>query len=64
MLAKSRLGSNSQRLGVVLSGWGVGGVVGVAAILPAVDNPFAPTGYASIAGLMAVGVLLSVKFRD
>jgi hypothetical protein len=39
-------------------------VVGVAAILPAVDNPFAPTGYASIAGLMAVGVLLSVKFRD
>jgi hypothetical protein len=31
-------------------------------MLPAVDNPFAQRGYAIIAGLMAVGALLSVKF--
>jgi len=64
MLANSRLGSDSRRLGLVLSGWGVGGVVGTAAILPAVDNPFAQRGYAVIAGLMAVGALLSVKLQD
>jgi Major Facilitator Superfamily len=63
MVAKSRMESDSRRLGLVLSGWGVGGVVGVAAIFPAVDNPFAQRGYAIIAGLMAVGALLSVKFR-
>jgi hypothetical protein len=63
MVARSRMGSDSQRLGLVLSGWGLGGVVGVATILPVVNNPFAKEGYAIIAGLMAIGVLLSVKLK-
>lgn len=63
MTAESRLGSDSRRLALALSGWGAGGVVGVATILPAVDNPFAQRGYAIIAGLMAAGALLSVKFQ-
>jgi hypothetical protein len=62
MVARSRLGSDSRLLGLVLSGWGVGGVVGVAAILPAVNDPLAQQGYAVIAVLMAIGVLLSVKY--
>jgi hypothetical protein len=61
MAAKSPLGSDSRLLGLVLSGWGVGGVVGAAAILPAVNDALAQTGYAVIAGLMAIGALLSVK---
>jgi MFS family permease len=61
MVAKSRLGSDPRLLGLVLSGWGVGGAVGVAAILPAVNNTYPQKGYAVIAGLMAVGALLSVK---
>ena len=64
MVVRSRLGSDPWRLGLVLSGWGVGGVVGTAAILPAVDNPLSQRGYAIIAALMAVGALLSVKFQD
>jgi hypothetical protein len=62
MVAKSRLESDSRTLGLVLSGWGVGGVVGVAIILPAVNDPLGQTGYAVIAGLMAIGVLLSVEY--
>ncbi len=62
MVAKSRLGSDSRLLGLVLSGWGVGGVVGVAAILPAVNDPLAQKGYAVIAGLMTIGVILSVRY--
>ncbi len=61
LVAKSRLGSDSRLLGLVLSGWGAGGVVGVAALLPAVSDPLAQRGYAVIAGLMAIGVILSIK---
>jgi hypothetical protein len=61
MVAKSRLGSDSRLLGLVLSGWGVGGVVGVAAILPVINDSLAQNGYAVITGLMAIGALLSVK---
>ena len=64
LLARSRMGSDSRRLGLVLSGWGIGGVVGTAAILPAVDNPLSQRGYAIIAALMAVGAVLSVKLQD
>jgi hypothetical protein len=47
-----------------LSRWGPGGVVGTAAILPALGNAFAQKGYAVIAGLMAIGALLSVPCRE
>jgi hypothetical protein len=62
MVAKSRLRSDSRLLGLVLSGWGFGGVIGVAAILPAVNDSLFQKGYAVIAALMAIGVLLSVKY--
>jgi uncharacterized membrane protein YadS len=62
MVAKSGLGSDSRLLGLVLSGWGIGGAVGVAAILPALNDPLAHEGYLVIAGLMAIGVVLSAKF--
>jgi len=62
MVAKSRLGSDPRLLGLVLSGWGVGGVAGVAAILPVVNDSLAQNGYAVIAGLMVIGALVSVKY--
>jgi uncharacterized membrane protein YadS len=62
MVAKSRLGSDPRLLGLVLSGWGAGGVAGVAAILPVVNDSLAQNGYAVIAGLMVIGALLSVKY--
>jgi hypothetical protein len=55
MVAKSGLGTNSKLLGLVLSGWGIGGLVGVAAILPEIGEPLAHTGYAVIAVLMVIG---------
>jgi OFA family oxalate/formate antiporter-like MFS transporter len=61
MVAKSRLGSDPRMLGLVLSGWGAGGVAGVLAILPVANDSLAQKGYAVIAGLMAIGMLLSVK---
>jgi MFS transporter, OFA family, oxalate/formate antiporter len=61
MVAKSRLGSDSRLLGIVLSGWGIGGAVGVAAILPQLSDPLAYQGYLIIAVLMAIGGLLSAR---
>jgi hypothetical protein len=61
MVTKSRLGSDPLLLGLVLSGWGAGGVVGVLALLPAANDSLAQKGYAVIAGLMAIGMLVSVK---
>lgn len=61
MIAKSSIGSNTRLLGLVLTGWGAGGAVGVTAMLPIMNDVRARSGYVILAGLMLSGALLSSK---
>lgn len=66
LVARASSGDNARHLGIVLTGWGIGGTIGVLAVYPYDRLDPSGHGFAVLAICMAFGVLLTwgMTFED